>query len=282
MGTLLDIRTLTFVAGIVFLILFITVMYVYFSRTTYPGFLQFIIAAFMGFVGFILLSLRGMIPDFLGTVCANTFLIIFMIFISFGIDLYAGKERNRWIYAGPVLVAFAVHTGLMMLTETVTPRTIANSLVGIAVCLYTIRRLFRDAPTLGGTNWFMILSLIILGLWFGGRSVYAVFFAGTVVDVMSSPSQRIALLVYIVCAINMIIGIILVNAQRVEHDLSRSNAEVKMLRGILPICASCKKIRDDTGYWNQIEAYIRDHSEAEFSHGICPDCAKKLYPNLGT
>jgi len=48
---------------------------------------------------------------------------------------------------------------------------------------------------------------------------------------------------------------------------------------MLPICAACKKIRDDKGYWNQIESYIREHSEAEFSHGICPDCAKKLYPD---
>ena len=49
---------------------------------------------------------------------------------------------------------------------------------------------------------------------------------------------------------------------------------------ILPICANCKKIRDDKGYWSQIESYIEDHSEAEFSHGICPDCAKELYPDL--
>ena len=55
---------------------------------------------------------------------------------------------------------------------------------------------------------------------------------------------------------------------------------VNLLTGMLPICASCKKIRDDKGYWNQIETYIRDHSEAEFSHGICPDCAKKLYPEF--
>lgn len=56
-------------------------------------------------------------------------------------------------------------------------------------------------------------------------------------------------------------------------------SKVKQLSGFLPICASCKKIRDDKGYWNQIESYIRDHSEAEFSHGICPDCIKKLYPD---
>jgi hypothetical protein len=57
-------------------------------------------------------------------------------------------------------------------------------------------------------------------------------------------------------------------------------AEVKTLRGLLPICASCKKIRDDEGYWNQIESYIGQHSEAQFSHSICPECAKKLYPEL--
>ncbi len=63
-------------------------------------------------------------------------------------------------------------------------------------------------------------------------------------------------------------------------ELQGALAEIKTLKGIVPICSSCKKIRDDQGFWNQIESYIRDHSEAEFSHGICPDCAKTLYPEL--
>jgi PAS domain S-box-containing protein len=62
--------------------------------------------------------------------------------------------------------------------------------------------------------------------------------------------------------------------------LQEALSEVKTLSGLFPICASCKKIRDDKGYWNQIEAYIRKHSDAEFSHSICPECAKKLYPKL--
>ena len=64
------------------------------------------------------------------------------------------------------------------------------------------------------------------------------------------------------------------------NQLQASLEKVKLLSGFIPICASCKKIRDDKGYWNQLEAYIRDHSEAEFSHGICPDCAKKFYSEL--
>jgi transcriptional regulator with PAS, ATPase and Fis domain len=63
-------------------------------------------------------------------------------------------------------------------------------------------------------------------------------------------------------------------------QLQSSLEKVKLLSGFLPICASCKKIRDDKGYWKQIESYIRDHSEAEFSHGICPECAQKLYPGM--
>ncbi|MCX5854579.1 MAG: hypothetical protein NTZ24_08445, partial [Deltaproteobacteria bacterium] len=61
-------------------------------------------------------------------------------------------------------------------------------------------------------------------------------------------------------------------------ELRDALSKIKTLSGMLPICASCKKIRDDTGYWNQIESYIKHHSEAEFSHGICPECAKILYP----
>ena len=65
-----------------------------------------------------------------------------------------------------------------------------------------------------------------------------------------------------------------------NRELKNSIETIKTLRGLIPICANCKKIRDDKGYWNQIESYIQKHSEAEFSHGICPECARKLYPEL--
>ncbi len=65
-----------------------------------------------------------------------------------------------------------------------------------------------------------------------------------------------------------------------RNELQKALSEIKTLSGLLPICASCKKIRDDKGYWNQIELYIRDRSDAEFSHSICPICAEKLYGHL--
>ena len=68
--------------------------------------------------------------------------------------------------------------------------------------------------------------------------------------------------------------------ERLIQELQAALARVKLLSGLLPICANCKKVRDDQGYWKQVESYIESHSEATFSHGICPECLHQLYPGL--
>lgn len=65
-----------------------------------------------------------------------------------------------------------------------------------------------------------------------------------------------------------------------KDKLQKMISEIKILRGLLPICASCKRIRDDEGYWQKLEKYIQDRSDAQFSHSICPECIQKLYPDL--
>jgi PAS domain S-box-containing protein len=82
---------------------------------------------------------------------------------------------------------------------------------------------------------------------------------------------------------NQIVGLIgigrdVTERERLIAELQDALADVKLLSGLVPICANCKKIRDDQGYWTQIESYIQDRSSAKFSHSICPDCAAKLYP----
>jgi PAS domain-containing protein len=70
--------------------------------------------------------------------------------------------------------------------------------------------------------------------------------------------------------------------ERLVQELEDALASLKILRGFIPICASCKKIRNDSGFWQQIEVYMRDHSEAQFSHGVCPDCMVTLYPEYAS
>jgi CheY-like chemotaxis protein len=71
-----------------------------------------------------------------------------------------------------------------------------------------------------------------------------------------------------------------VQMEKKNAELQKALDEIKVLRGFIPICASCKRIRNDKGYWEQIESYISNHSEAMFSHGCCEECAKKLYPEI--
>lgn len=135
--------------------------------------------------------------------------------------------------------------------------------------------------------------------------IYATFFT-TVISIavsviitvllmvlLKNPNMKIAIIIAIICPSVIAPPVsyfwlrFLKQAYITRQKLQESNQrlelalkEVKELSGLLPICASCKNIRDDKGYWNQIESYLQIHSKAEFSHSICPDCAMKLYPEF--
>jgi hypothetical protein len=68
--------------------------------------------------------------------------------------------------------------------------------------------------------------------------------------------------------------------RQVNEELTKRIAEIRTLRGILPICSFCKKVRDDEGYWQAVDTYLQEHTEVEFSHGLCLDCLKEHYPEL--
>jgi ligand-binding sensor domain-containing protein len=106
---------------------------------------------------------------------------------------------------------------------------------------------FALAPHFYQTSWFGVVLLIALG--------------GVVFAIIRLRTRQL-----------------LKREKDLEERVRDAMANIKTLSGLIPICANCKKIRDDKGYWDQLEGYIQTHSEATFSHGICPDCAKKLYP----
>lgn len=95
-------------------------------------------------------------------------------------------------------------------------------------------------------------------------------------------SGLIAVLVIIIGAVifTRITDPIIERLKETVRKLEKSLREVKTLRGILPICSFCKKIRDDKGYWDQVEVYVTEHTDADFSHSICPDCMAKHYPDV--
>lgn len=110
-------------------------------------------------------------------------------------------------------------------------------------------------------------------------------FAAGAMDYISKPVNSIELLARVSSALTLKSQMDCrknreLELRRSNEELQQALKEVKVLRGLIPICASCKKIRNDGGFWQQLEEYLGEHSEAEFSHGLCQPCIKKLYPGV--
>lgn len=146
---------------------------------------------------------------------------------------------------------------------------------------------FRLIILTGHTRAWLLLSL--------GIATMAVRRFITLVTLLSAPATHRVVdysfeIIGVFGSAMMLVGVISIkpifimikNAEEEQRALAESLQEalnnVKILKGMLPICANCKKIRDDGGYWQQIETYISNNSDTQFSHGICPDCVRKLYP----
>ena len=159
--------------------------------------------------------------------------------------------------------------------------------LSVSAQLLSVLFALRLIKVTGGiTAWIFVSMAIVL---MSGRRIYSLL------DAFNHPVYQSGLLfemLGLATSLLMLAGVVLIsplfktirhseeNQRMLANELRDTLSKVKTLSGMMPICASCKKIRDDKGYWNQIEGYIRDHSEAEFSHGLCPDCAKKLYPDF--
>jgi sigma-B regulation protein RsbU (phosphoserine phosphatase) len=126
---------------------------------------------------------------------------------------------------------------------------------------------------------------IIMVTALGETEYLAAAFAAGAMDYIAKPVKKIELVARVTSALALKREMDARKAREREleeknREIEQALREVKVLRGFIPICASCKKIRDDKGYWQQIETYIQERSEALFSHGICNDCMKKLYPDF--
>ena len=119
-----------------------------------------------------------------------------------------------------------------------------------------------------------VLTIIVFSI-FDVEIIFNNVIAGGIVPLLVAPP-------IIFFYARLLLGITRIEQELRVHTVSLEKAleEVKLLSGLLPICASCKNIRDDKGYWNEIERYISQHSEATFTHGFCPNCVKKLYPDV--
>jgi len=257
-------------------------VYVYKNRKTYSGFNQWTLAYMLNFLGFVFVSLRNILPDFITIILANTFIVLCFTFIARGLIDFAEGEQNIWVDISPIFVVIITFCFFSYLSPNVNARIVVVSLVIMFICLRCISIVRQKIEAiLGMKNWLLTTTFTFLALWFLLRTFLTISFEDKIHDFMSAGViHGLSIIAISIGHIFIAVGLIIINAQRLEHSLINAKEEIKILEGFLPICASCKKIRDDEGYWNQIESYIQKHSEAQFSHSICPECAKEHYPDL--
>ena len=278
-----DMRTVALFSGLISFVLCFCMLFIYISRKTYKGFLFWVIASFLNALGLMLLSLRSYLPDFITIVTANTLIISSAGLIAYGLEVFYGDKGKKQYYISASIMIFISLIYFTYRDPDVNARIVIISSVWsllFSYCLYIIyRRTLRQYKEKNLLLSGSLIFLIIANLY---RIFPTVFYEGKIIDFMdASVIQGILLEINLLAHIFIATGLIVLNFQRVEYDLNTVLREIKTLRGIIPICANCKNIRNDEGVWRQLESYIEEHSEVEFfSHGICPECTKKLYPEV--
>ncbi|EKD82527.1 MAG: hypothetical protein ACD_39C01234G0001 [uncultured bacterium] len=276
-----DIRTLSFVTSIIGLVLCICMLYVFKTRKTYSGFMQWTAASILNCIALGLVSYRNVLPDFVSIVVANLFIVAAVGLVVRGLELFTNRKRSLWLFVLIAIAAVILFPYFTYSMPSATARIAVLSVILAILFAYSAYIVRKYVPCLiKEQNRFLFVSLGILSVWNILRSFLTVFIEGHITDFMAASAfQGLSMTVFLCGYILVIVGLIILNFQKVEFDLSAAAEEVQTLRGIIPICSACKKIKDDQGTWGQIETYIRDRSHAEFSHGMCPDCMNRLYPD---
>ena len=179
------------------------------------------------------------------------------------------------IVAASVLLQF-IAAFLALRLITITGKKTAWLLVAAAISLMTVRRFESLVRLVSGQSSsapdviFEVVGLVISCCMMAGIYLIQPLFRA-----MASSRQELM-------DMNNKLSSLSGEQRELIAKLQDALANIRTLKGLLPICASCKKIRDDKGYWSQIEVYVRDHSDAEFSHGLCPDCARKYFDEISS
>lgn len=278
MNRFFDFHTASFGNALALLIIGIGLIIIYFTRTTYPGFRRWILATFAGCAGVALFGLRGMVPTLVSVIIANAFIVGAISLIYSGFCAFNERPSRVAIH----IPLFAGFLALMLLLTYWLPSTRFRTIVISAVIMfYCAALLFISLGEMRkklGANWLLDIGFSIQLVWSLGRAI-VVLSAGSSSASFTVNTGFLGTTMILAMATNILtlVGLSVLNFQRTERELLDSRSELNALRGIIPICASCKRVRDDAGYWSAVENYVSSHAQVAFSHSICPECRKKLY-----
>lgn len=287
-----DVRTLYVQTTLIYIFLSLALLLYLKHHKTYPGFTHWMVGTFLVSFGYLAVVLRGIVPDWI-SILANNGLFVggAVVRLDGTIRFTRGTTANKLIYTLPAVIVL-IASYFYFVDDQIAMRVLALSVIISSVSIAIAYEMFCYAPRENSriyTVWASLVLLFALGMIVRALTWT---FVPTLGIFEPTPMQTSVALGLGIMELGWMFCLLMLNSQRLEAELKHSEAqlaekvtslkkalsEVKTLTGLLPMCASCKRIRDDKGYWNQLERYIMMHSDARFTHGVCPDCARQLYP----
>lgn len=281
MQQLINPFTLAMAAGIVGLALGICFLVLSQTSRVYPGFSLWTIAAFMLGTGSLLVGLRDLIPDFFSYVAGNTLVLLSVILIKRGSFIFFDEPQRPLLDTLTLLLFMGLQSYFSFVNDSLHSRIIIGSLCHAAVSLSILHGLWRrQSPAAFPVSKLLTGSMLFFAAYNLSRTFASGFFLVFPSENSAGTILGLSVLIQIAAALFVYVALLVCNAQRIESDLQLAKEQIRTLYGILPICCHCKKIRSDSNAWQPVEQFVRDHSHAQFSHGICPDCIDKHYPDI--
>ena len=281
---MIDIKTLMLSQiSLSVLLSFTFLVYLKYEKT-FTGFRLWTVGTVIHAVGYIFLSSRGLIPIGTSIVFGNLLLMVSLICRMDAILRFLGVKPFKKIFYFSPLLAIAIGSYFYFIQDNMAVRSLVFGLFFLIYSIPVVLELMRHTTKQNNFLYYLTATIIVVRI--ASLIIRAVYFMQS--ENNNIFANEIFNSVHFLIAMTGEVGInivfLLMNSQKSEDQLIQTNDElqkvidnVKTLSGLLPICSHCKKIRDDKGYWNQIEGYIQAHSDAEFSHGMCPECSDDLY-----
>ena len=291
----LELRTLILATATAWVVAAAVLTYTFRTQRTYPGFGLWTLHSAVIACGLLLLVLRGVAPDWISILLGNAFLSAGALVMPMSARVFGGRNPHAMAF----LAAWAAYMAWTLWFTAAAP-SYEKRVLGIAVLV---------TATTGLAAWHLLThtsaqyraSAVFTGAVMALSS--ATMVVRGVASVTDGPGSDLFTLVPDAMAMWMValavgvlgaFGMLMMNHQRLAGELEgardelqatlealrASAAEVRVLEGLLPICSSCKRIKNEDGGWVRIEKYIQEHSMASFTHGICPGCAAQLYPGV--
>lgn len=255
---------------------------VFISKTmnVHPGFHYWTLSSFLNFIAMIFFMISPTGGAFHNVAYAISLLATLLL--PYGLKKFGAVKSTKLFPSFTIVLLLTVLLSLILLPYSLEVKQ-AIIIYGSIIPIFLLSIFYINHPNSIHKE---LRKRLVTTTFASGVLIVCYRLYLTILDIGVSSSEDVGYLkqwVTILIDINstcIYFGLIVLNFRKTEWDLKSANEEVTTLGGLIPICAECKRIRHDSGYWEHLEEYVASHSEATFSHGICPDCTKKLYPEF--